>query len=80
MDEDLTNTSFLQTNNNFFIPTPTRSISFTVEEDPWSASGFDPVDEIRQPLTQPQTMEGDVMVEDITAANVLGNVCLCIYL
>ncbi|KAI8330258.1 hypothetical protein EDC96DRAFT_528764 [Choanephora cucurbitarum] len=76
MDDDLTNTSFLQTSNNFFIPTPTRSISFTVEEDPWSASGFDPVDEIRQPLTQPQTMEGDVMVEDITASNVLVGVDL----
>ncbi|KAI8368548.1 hypothetical protein BD560DRAFT_399071 [Blakeslea trispora] len=76
MDEDLSSTTFTQASNSFFIPTPIRSISFTVEEDPWSASGFDPVDEIRQPLTQPQTMEGDVLAEDITAANVLVGVDL----
>ncbi|KAI8084373.1 uncharacterized protein B0P05DRAFT_535334 [Gilbertella persicaria] len=56
-------------NTNFF--TPTRSLPFTVEEDPWSTTGFDPVDEIRQPLSQPTAMDEEVVTEGITAANVL---------
>lgn len=62
--------AILQPTDSFFIPTEPRSISFAVEEeDPWSTTSFDPVDDIRQPLTSSTTME---LTEDITAANVLG--------
>jgi hypothetical protein len=48
-------------------------MSFAVEEeDPWSAAGFDPVNNMRQPLTQNQTMDEEMVTEGITAANVLG--------
>lgn len=61
-------------NSNFFMP-ESRSISFAVEEeDPWSAAGFDPVEEIRKPLTQSQTFDEEMVTEGITAANVLGKV------
>lgn len=58
--------------NSFFTPEP-RSISFAVEEDPWSSGGFDPVDVIRQPLVSSTTnMEESLLTEGITAANALG--------
>ncbi|CEG73425.1 hypothetical protein RMATCC62417_08812 [Rhizopus microsporus] len=66
--------AILQPTDSFFIPTEPRSISFAVEEeDPWSTTSFDPVDDIRQPLTSSTTME---LTEDITAANVLVGVDL----
>jgi hypothetical protein len=72
MSNDLVGSSFLGSNSNFFMP-ESRSISFAVEEeDPWSAAGSDPVDEIRQPLMQSQTMDEDMVIEGLTAANVLG--------
>ncbi|KAG1450074.1 hypothetical protein G6F46_010641 [Rhizopus delemar] len=62
--------------NSFFTPEP-RSISFAVEEDPWSSGGFDPVDVIRQPLTSSTTnMEESLLTEGITAANALVGVDL----
>lgn len=71
MADELAGSSFLGTSN-YFMP-ESRSISFAVEEDPWSAAGFDPVDEMRQPLHQPQAMDEDMVAEGITAANALGN-------
>lgn len=72
MSEDIAGSSFLGTNNNFFLP-ESRTMSFAVEEeDPWSAAGFDPVNDMRQPLTQSQTMDEELVTEGITAANVLG--------
>lgn len=73
MTDDLVgSSSFLRTNDDYFF----NDISFAVEEeDPWSAAGFDPVDEIRQPLTQSQAMDEEMVTEGITAANVLGNNC-----
>lgn len=70
MTDELAGSSFLGTSN-YFMP-ESRSISFAVEEDPWSAAGFDPVDEMRQPLHQPQAMDEDMVSEGITAANALG--------
>lgn len=71
MADELVGSSFLGTSN-YFMP-ESRSISFAVEEeDPWSAAGFDPVDEMRQPLHQPQAMDEEMVTEGITAANVLG--------
>ncbi|KAG2208684.1 hypothetical protein INT47_007783 [Mucor saturninus] len=74
MADELAGSSFLGTNN-YFMP-ESRSISFAVEEDPWSAAGFDPVDEMRQPLHQTQAMDEDMVTEGITAANVLVGVDL----
>ncbi|KAI9265711.1 hypothetical protein EDC94DRAFT_603892 [Helicostylum pulchrum] len=75
MTDDLAS-SFLGANSNYFMPEP-RSISFTVEEeDPWSAAGFDPVDEMRQPLAQSQIMDENMVTEGITASNVLVGVDL----
>lgn len=72
MSEDIAGSSFLGTNNNFFLP-ESRTMSFAVEEeDPWSAAGFDPVNDMRQPLAQSQTMDEELVTEGITAANVLG--------
>lgn len=71
MADDLAS-SFLGANSNYFMPEP-RTISFAVEDDPWSAAGFDPVDEMRQPLAQSQIMDEDMVTEGITASNVLGN-------
>ena len=76
MSEDIAGSSFLGANNNYFLP-ESRTMSFAVEEeDPWSAAGFDPVDDMRQPLTQSQTMDEDLVTEGITAANVLGTFLL----
>lgn len=73
MTDDLASSSFLRTNDDYFF-SDSRNISFAVEEeDPWSAAGFDPVDVIRQPLTQSQTMDEEMVTEGLTAANVLGN-------
>jgi hypothetical protein len=72
MADDLSSSSFLGTSSNFFMP-ESRSISFAVEEeDPWSTARFDPVDDMRQPLTRAQTMDEEMVTEGITAANVLG--------
>lgn len=77
MSEDIAGSSFLGANNNYFLP-ESRTMSFAVEEeDPWSAAGFDPVDDMRQPLTQSQTMDEDLVTEGITAANVLGTFFHC---
>lgn len=71
MTDDLAS-PFLGTGSNYFMP-ESRSISFAVEEeDPWSAAGFDPVDEMRQPLTQIPAMDDGIVTEGITASNVLG--------
>ncbi|KAK4520835.1 60S ribosomal protein L34B [Mucor velutinosus] len=76
MSEDIAGSSFLGTSTNFFLP-ESRTMSFAVdEEDPWSAAGFDPVNDMRQPLTQSQTMDEQLVTEGITAANVLVGVDL----
>ncbi|KAI8638732.1 hypothetical protein BD408DRAFT_477526 [Parasitella parasitica] len=74
MSEDIAGSSFLG-ENNYFLP-ESRTMSFAVEEDPWSAAEFDPVDDIRQPLTQSETMDDELVTEGITPANVLVGVDL----
>ncbi|CEP09413.1 hypothetical protein [Parasitella parasitica] len=74
MSEDIAGSSFLG-ENNYFLP-ESRTMSFAVEEDPWSAAGFDPVDDMRQPLTQSETMDEELVTEGITPANVLVGVDL----
>ena len=72
MSDDLSSSSFLGSNSNYFMP-ESRAISFAVEEeDPWSSARFDPVEDMRQPITRAQTMDEDMVVEGITAANALG--------
>lgn len=76
MADDLTNSSFLGTNSNYFMP-ESRSMSFAVEEeDPWSTARFDPVVDMGQPLTRSQVMDEDMVTEGITAANALGKIIL----
>jgi hypothetical protein len=71
MTEDLGSSSFLETTENYFMPKST-TISFAVEEDPWSAAGFDPVAVMRQPLAQTGPMDDELVTEGISASNVLG--------
>lgn len=76
MTNDLTSSSFLGANSDYFMP-ESRSISFAVEEeDPWSTARFDPVVDMSQPLTRSQAMDEDMVTEGITAANALVGVDL----
>ncbi|KAI7907830.1 uncharacterized protein BX663DRAFT_492143 [Cokeromyces recurvatus] len=76
MTDDLANPSFLQPSSNYFLP-ELRNISFAVEEeDPWSASGFESVDALRQSLGHSQILENNLITEDITANNALVGVDL----
>ncbi|KAI8974912.1 hypothetical protein BDB01DRAFT_728559 [Pilobolus umbonatus] len=69
--EEHPDTSFLGSNNTFFMPN-TISISFGMEEeDPWSAVRFDNDDDLRAPLTQSIQVDEGMVTESITAANVL---------
>jgi hypothetical protein len=69
MSEEVTGSSFLGSSGNYFLP-ESRSVAFSVDEDPWSSAGFEPVQDLRTSITQ--TIDDDIVTDGLTAANVLG--------